>query len=80
VRTVLTVALRSLLWRRWATLGLLAAAALSFAVAAIGPLWSAAAQDSMLSEAFRAHDGAAGLLLVTAFGKVVLYGKSVIQC
>jgi putative ABC transport system permease protein len=68
VRTVLTVALRSLLWRRWATLGLLSAAALSFAVAAIGPLWSAAAQDSMLSQTFRAHDGAAGLLVVTASG------------
>jgi putative ABC transport system permease protein len=68
VRTLLTVTLRSLLWRRWATLGLLVAAVTSFAAAAVGPLWANAAEDSLLAQTFPRDDLSSSLVHVTANG------------
>ena len=77
MRTVLRVVLRSLSWRRWATLGLLAASVAAFAAAAVGPLWANAAEDSMLTRTFRAGGPADGssLLQVTARGNDIGYGQ-----
>jgi hypothetical protein len=76
VRTLLTVTLRSLLWRRWATLGLLAAALTSFAAAAVGPLWANAAEDSLLAQTFPADNLDSSLVLVVARGNDSSIGVS----
>jgi hypothetical protein len=76
VRTLLTVTLRSLLWRRWATLGLLAAAIASFAAAAVGPLWANAAEDSLIAQTFPKDDLDNSVVHVTASGNQPTSGVS----
>jgi hypothetical protein len=48
---LLAVAGRAVLWRRWTSLGLLVTATFAFSIAAFAPLWSNAAEDSLVVRA-----------------------------
>lgn len=53
---LITIAVRAILWRRWASLGLFLTGTVTFAVAGVAPLWSNAAEDSLIARSVTEAD------------------------
>ena len=78
MRHLAAIALRSLAWRRWASLSIVVTAVVAVAAASLGPLWANAAEDSLVSEELAEASPAVRTLSVAAPANTLVFGQSVI--
>jgi len=76
VRQLAAIALRSLLWRRWASLSIVVTALVAVAAASLGPLWAYAAEDSLVADELESASVATRTLTVTSQANVLASGSS----
>ena len=78
LRQLAAIALRSLGWRRWASLSIVVTAVVAVAAASLGPLWANAAEDSLVSEELAEASPAVRTLSVASAANTLISGQSVI--
>ena len=78
MRQLAAIALRSLAWRRWASLSIVVTAVVAVAAASLGPLWANAAEDSLVSEELAGASPAVRTVSVASAANTLVFGESLI--